>query len=171
MRIELDRLKELGGRFAHIYQPADLLLDDKEARLVEPAEVQGTIQRSGNEVVLRGRLRATVELLCGRCLNQVALPVDAEFTERLTSAVSWRAEPLHELKEEDLNLSVFDGEAVELDEVVREEILLAIPGHVLCREACQGLCPNCGVDRNETSCHCETEKSDSPWQGLRRLQS
>jgi uncharacterized protein len=74
------------------------------------------------------------------------------------------------LREEDLNLAVFDGEAIELDDLVREEILLAVPAHVLCRHECQGLCPVCGIDRNQGSCQCETTETDSRWQGLKELQ-
>lgn len=171
MRIELDKLKELGGRLAHVYQPGELLSDDTEARLVEPVEVRGTIGRSATQVEVRGRLRTAVDVPCDRCLKSVAVPVDSEFTERFTPEVGWRGELQHELSEEDLNLSVFDGEAINLDEIVREEILLAIPGHVLCREDCQGLCPTCGIDRNVSSCQCEDASADSPWAGLRELQS
>jgi len=167
MKIELDRLQELGGRFSHIYQPQELSLDDEDAALAEPADVRGRIKRSGEAVDLRGVLRATIEVACGRCLKPVRIPVNAEFEERLIPAVSWSGEPQHELTEDDLNLSVFDGEAIDLDQLVREEILLAVPGHVLCREDCQGLCPGCGIDRNLATCQCETEEIDSQWQKLK----
>jgi DUF177 domain-containing protein len=169
MRIELDRLRELGERFSHTYQAGELLQDDQDASLAEPAQVRGQIARRGNEIEVRGELGARVEVACARCLKPVLLPVSAEFDERFTPAVSWRAESQHELTEEDLNLAVFDGEAIDLDELIREEILLAIPGHVLCREDCQGLCPDCGIDRNVGSCQCEPREADSPWEGLENL--
>ena len=169
MRIELDRLQEFGGRFSHIYQAGELSLDDEETRLAGPAEVQGKIKRGGETVEVSGELRTTIEIPCGRCLKAVALPLTANFDEKFVPAVSWRSEEQHELTQEDLNLSVFDSEAVELDEVVREEILLAVPGHVLCSEDCQGLCPNCGIDKNLGSCQCETIEIDSRWQTLKNL--
>ena len=170
MRIEPDKLKEIGVRFSHVYQVGELLLGEKDAQMAGPAEVQGTIDRRGNEVELRGSLRAKIDVPCGRCLQPVAVAVNTEFQERFTPAVSWRAEPQHELSEEDLNLSVFDGEAIELNDLVREEILLAMPGHVLCREDCKGLCPICGIDKNLSSCQCETKEIDSRWQKLKELQ-
>ena len=169
MRIELDRLREFGGQFSHTYQAGELSLDDEEARLAGPAEVEGTIKRAGEAVELSGDLRVTIEVSCSRCLQPVVLPLNADFDEKFVPAVSWRSEEQHELSEEDLNLSVFDGESVELDEVVREEILLAVPGHVLCSEDCQGLCPICGINRNLGSCQCETKETDSRWQGLKDL--
>lgn len=171
MRIELDGLEELGGTFSRTYEIGELSLDDTEVRLVEPAEVSGRISRDGKEVELRGELQAKIQTACDRCLQPVELSVRAEFKERFVPAVNWRAEPQHELQDEDLNLAVFDGEAIELDDLVREEILLAIPGHVSCREDCRGLCPVCGIDRNRGSCQCETRETDSRWQGLGNLRT
>jgi uncharacterized protein len=170
MRIELDSLEQEGGKFSRTYEPGELSLDDDEVGLVEPAEVSGRVRRDGAEVELSGKLRAKIIAACDRCLQPVNLSIGADFKERFVPAVSWRAEQQHELQEEDLNLSVFDGEAIELDDLVREEILLAVPAHVLCREDCKGLCPVCGIDRNQGSCQCETKATDSRWQGLEELQ-
>jgi uncharacterized protein len=69
-----------------------------------------------------------------------------------------------------LDLAVFDGEGIELDDLVKEEILLAMPGHTLCREECKGLCANCGVDLNQNNCDCATKQIDSRWEKLKDLQ-
>jgi uncharacterized protein len=108
--------------------------------------------------------------MCGRCLQPVQLPIATEFKERFVRAVSWAAEEQHELQAEDLNVAVFDGEGIELDDLVREELLLALPANVLCREDCRGLCPTCGIDRNLSDCQCESEEGDSRWQALKELQ-
>jgi uncharacterized protein len=171
MRIELDRLEELGGKFAQAYDVDSLRLGEEDVRLTEPAEVRGRIKRSGQEVELRGELHAKIESVCSRCLKPVELPIHAEFAERFVPAVSWRAEEQHELQEEDLNLAVFDGEAIELNDLVREEILLAMPGQVLCREDCKGLCPTCGIDLNAGSCQCAGADGDPRWEKLKDLRS
>ena len=171
MRIEVDKLEELGGKFSRVYGINELSLDDREVRLIDQAVVQGRIKRSGNEVELSGELTASIEASCGRCLKPVRLPIHAEFAERFVPAVSWRAEEQHELREEDLNLAVFDGEAINLDDLVREEILLALPGHILCSEDCKGLCSTCGIDRNVSSCQCESKAIDSRWNKLKELRT
>jgi uncharacterized protein len=102
-------------------------------------------------------------------LKPVVLPLAAELSERFVGAVSWREEEQHELREEDLNLAVFNGETIELDDLVREEILLSMPAQVLCREDCKGLCAACGADRNLNSCDCETRQIDSRWGALKDL--
>ena len=169
MRIELDGLEEQGGKFSQVYEVNDLPLDDEEIRLVEPAEIQGRARRSGTEVELRGRVSAKLEVPCGRCLKPVEVPISTGFTERFVRVVSWATDEQHELREEDLNVAVFDGEGIELDDLAREEILLAIPANVLCREDCRGLCPTCGADRNQGDCQCETNETDSRWQKLKEL--
>jgi DUF177 domain-containing protein len=170
MRIEIDKLEEHGGKFERLYDAKELPLDDPEVRLVEPAEVSGRVRREGTEVALSGQLRAKLEVVCGRCLQPVELPISADFSERFVRTVSWAADEQHELQPEDLNISVFDGEALELDDLVREELLLAVPVNVLCREDCKGLCPSCGIDRNLSKCQCEAGEVDSRWQKLKELQ-
>jgi uncharacterized protein len=169
MRIELESL-EKGGEFAQVYQPGELELDDPDLRLTDPAEIRGRLQKKAEAIELLGHLSATVEAACARCLKPVQLRIAAELSERFVAAVSWRSEEQHELSEEDLNLAVFNGEAIELDDLVREEILLALPAQVLCREHCKGLCPTCGIDRNVSTCECETRQVDSRWGALKDLQ-
>jgi len=102
-------------------------------------------------------------------LKPVELPIDVRFAERFVPAVAWGDEEQHELQPEDLNLAVFDGEGIELDDLVKEEVLLALPGHVLCRPDCRGLCPVCGIDKNEKNCECDTKLIDSRWEKLKDL--
>ena len=169
MRIELEKLEETGGRFSHTYQPRDLSFDDVDFVLSAPALVEGRARRLRAGVELGGELRTRLSVSCGRCLKKLELPVNVRFSERFVPAVDWRNEEQHELREEDLDLALFDGEAIELDDVVREEIMLAVPGHVLCEDNCKGLCPVCGIDRNVSACKCESEAVDPRWEKLKEL--
>jgi uncharacterized protein len=169
MRIELEKLEGSRGTFCHVYQVSELAFDEPDLRMTGSAEVQGRVRRENDEAELSGELHAKVSAPCARCLKLVELPIDVKFAERFVPAVGWRNEEGHELREDELNLAVFDGEAIELDEVVREEILLAVPAQVLCREDCKGLCPVCGIDRNESDCNCEATPVDSRWEKLKDL--
>lgn len=168
MRLELENLAK-DGHFAHGYQPGELVLDDDDVRLTAVAEVRGRIRRKGEEVELTGSVHTTIETPCARCLKPVTVPIDATFSERFVTSLSWRADEQHELVSEDLNLSVFEGEAIDLDQLVREEILLATPVQILCREDCQGLCPVCGIDRNLGACECDSRQVDARWEKLKDL--
>jgi uncharacterized protein len=169
MRIELDRLQETGDRFAHSYEPEELVLDEEHARLTEPPEVSGRVSRSGHEVRLRGRVTARAEVDCDRCLKSVSIPVETDFDVTYVPEEDYRASEAAELQEEDLSLSVFDGETIDVDELVREQLLLALPSRALCTEECKGLCPTCGADLNAAACGCETKEVDPRWAGLKNL--
>jgi uncharacterized protein len=168
MRLELEKL-DRGGEFAQAYGPEDLSLEDRDLRLVEPVEVRGRVQRKGAEVQVSGTLMTKVEAPCARCLKPVAIPISTEFSERFVTAVRWRSEEEHELAPEDLNLALFDGEGIGLDQLVREEILLATPAQIFCRDDCKGLCAVCGGDRNVSDCACESASVDSRWEKLKDL--
>jgi len=68
-----------------------------------------------------------------------------------------------------MSVSVFDGEAIDVDEIVKEQIVLAVPTRMLCREDCKGICPECGADRNKGDCNCATNDIDPRWAALKDL--
>jgi uncharacterized protein len=170
MRIELDRLEATGGQFAHAYEPEELLLDDEHVRLTAWPQISGKASRSGHQVRLRGRITARAEVDCDRCLKAVDVPVETSFDVTYVPAADYGAEPeAAELQEEDLSLSVFDGETIDVDDLVREQVLLALPTRALCGEDCKGLCPVCGADRNQDGCNCASTEVDPRWAALKNL--
>ena len=171
MRLELDKLEETGGAFAHAYGSQELSLEEENLRLTEaPVVSGGRATRHGHQVRLRGTIKARAEIDCDRCLTPIAVPVETDFDVTYVPATEYAAEEeVAELQEEDLSLSVFEGEAIDIDELVREQVLLALPTRALCREDCAGLCPVCGVNKNNKTCHCESKEIDPRWQALKDL--
>src|SRR4051812_6814294 len=171
MRIELDKLEQPDNRFAHVYEPDEIVLDEEHARLTSPPEVSGRMNRSGHEVRLRGKINTTAEVDCDRCLKSVSVPVETEFDVTYVPAEDYTSSDAAELQETDLSLSVFDGETIDIDELVREQVLLALPARALCGEECQGLCPVCGADRNVQPCDCQSKEIDPRWAALKAVMS
>jgi uncharacterized protein len=169
VRIELDKLEGLSARFAHTYDANELVLDDEHTRLVEPPQVTVRINRSGHEVRLKGQITARAEVECDRCLKQVTVPIETIFDVTYVPATDYVEQSAAELQEEDLSLSVYEDEAIDLDELVREQVLLAVPARALCDEDCKGLCPVCGANRNETACECEPVDADPRWGALKDI--
>lgn len=169
MQIELASLEGGKGAFAHSYAAGELVLEDERVRLLVPPAVSGNIRQKERSVDVSGRLTARVLLECDRCLKPIELPVDSKFKLEYVTVEEYRAQQAVELTEEDLDLSVFDGEVIDLDGLVTEELLLAVPDHVLCNDNCKGICPVCGKDRNTIDCSCETKEIDPRWAGLERL--
>ena len=66
-------------------------------------------------------------------------------------------------------LSVLEGDAIDVDEVTKEQILLAVPTRSLCNDDCKGFCPTCGADKNAGECGCEAKEIDPRWAALKNL--
>jgi uncharacterized protein len=169
MRIELASLENGKGAFDHVYAPGELVLEDQRVRLVAAPAVSGKLRQADRRVHVSGRVQARLEVECDRCLRPVEIPVASRFKLEYVTAADYQAQQVDELTEEDLDLSIFDGEVIDIDELVTEEILLAIPDQVLCNENCKGICPVCGVDRNAVNCECEKATVDPRWAGLKEL--
>ena len=170
MQIEVASLAESGKDFEHQYQPGELSLEDDRIQLLDPQpRVQGRIRRDGRRVKVTGKINGHLRLECDRCLKPLDSTVAVKFSREYVTTADYEAQHAVELSEEDLNRSVFNGEVIEVDSLIREELLLAAPYQVLCQQNCQGICPNCGVDRNVTACDCETAAVDPRWAGLKEL--
>jgi uncharacterized protein len=101
---------------------------------------------------LAGHLRLTLSLLCDRCASLVPWPVDDKFVYRIVAEEDWPSDA--EVDEESASLWPVSGPALDLAEVLRERVFLALPAKVLCAEDCRGLCPGCGADLNQELCRC-----------------
>ena len=169
MRIELENLEGGKGEFAHVYQPEELNPVDERIQVAEPAAVTGKVRLSGNEVFVNGHVETRAQVECDRCLKTVELPVSADFSLEYITGAEYESCPAAELTEAEMSVSVFDGKAIDVDEVVKEQILLAVPTRMLCREDCKGICPECGMDRNTGECNCVTNDIDPRWAALKDL--
>src|ERR1043166_9070295 len=126
-------------------------------------------QAAGNEVFVNGHVEARAQVECDRCLKPVEIPVNTDFELEYISGSEYESSAAAELTEAEMSVSVFDDEAIDVDEIVKEQILLAVPTRMLCREDCKGICPQCGIDRNTGECNCVTEEVDPRWAALKNL--
>lgn len=169
MLVELGSLERKGGKFAHHYGPGELELDDERVTLASEPKITGRVQRSGARVTVDGQIEAELRLECDRCLAPIQLPVASVFKVEYVTPETYRAEQAAELLDDDLGLSVFDGDVIDIDEIVLEQLLLAVPAQVLCREDCKGLCSTCGADWNLKECNCGKVDIDPRWSGLKEI--
>jgi len=123
------------------------------------------------DIRLRGRIHTKLELQCARCLDPVPQPVDREFEllYRPLGADAGRDEL--SVTDAEAEIGYYQGEGVLLEDVLREQVLLALPLKAICREDCKGLCPQCGKNLNQEQCSCSTEVEDPRWAALKEVRS
>ncbi|MCC7237399.1 MAG: DUF177 domain-containing protein [Bryobacterales bacterium] len=146
-------------------------LDLLPAGVSQPAPLQVSGRAEFKPVLaqirLHGRLAGSVRCACDRCLEPFPVPVDSAFD--LVYEPSGQAPEQAELalSEDDTGVGFYDHGGLELADAVREHLLLLLPMQRLCRESCLGLCPVCGVNRNEQACSCAQSRTEERWAALR----
>jgi uncharacterized protein len=151
---------------------------DTGFRTDRPASFKASFRKVSGGVLLAGDLTAHLTAPCKRCLRDVPVDLPVHFTLNLVP------EPRKTLEDAGLDADVpedpksqkrdsggsfalgdadreyFDGHTIDLDPIVREQVLLALPVSVVCRDDCKGLCSVCGQDLNEAECGCERKVVD-----------
>jgi len=144
---------------------SDLRLSaDDELTLDRPLTVSLEIVRVEETLDIRGRIQGTGLVACSRCGMDAPLEIDLPF--RLIGQERPETAP-EDVESEDL--VYHDGDSLELGETLREIVLVSVPMAPLCKEACKGLCPGCGVDLNLESCTCGERPADPRWNKLSEL--
>ena len=119
-------------------------------------EVDLVYYRSGQEIFFKGSFGGTLEGSCSRCLRSYSFPLNKEFDFVLSPDPSKSGRKIEELSREDLGLSYYSTEEIELAPLIKEQVMLALPTRPLCHENCRGLCGSCGVDLNKETCACSS---------------
>ncbi len=130
---------------------------------------QVELRRDGARVIMAGSLAAKVRLDCDRCCEPFVLPLDEAFLIDFelagqSSVASAMGE--HLLGREEMDTVFLDEPAIDVYEILAQQIFLAMPEKILCDEECRGLCSGCGVNLNQRSCHCGGERRESPFGAL-----
>jgi uncharacterized protein len=157
-------------------------LPDTEFQARGGAAFHATLRKVSGGVILEGRLTAPVAAPCHRCLAEVALDVPVAFmlnlvpSQRLAGEETEEegegteeGEPVGSFALGEADQEPFDGKTIDLDPIVREQVLLALPMSVLCRAECRGLCPVCGQDLNVESCSCDRRVPDPRLAALKNI--
>ena len=171
---------------AALERPAD---DPEAGRAV--AELDFYVE--GENVFARGDLKGHVDVACSRCVGTVHLDIDEPLlvtfmpASRMPDPDAAESEaeagkpgkagkpgqieenPTLDPGADDLDLFPYSGEEVDLAPLLREQIILAVPFAPLCSDACRGLCPVCGIDRNTGTCTCDATPIDPRWSTLKTL--
>ena len=140
-------------------EPGVLDFSADSIRQILPLNWKATAERVDGEVRIGGELEVTVESPCSRCLEpaqySVSKTFDLFFRQRDEFLFD---EDEIELNEKDTRTAFFSGTQLAIGDVLREQLLLALPMKVLCRLDCKGLCSTCGTNLNFNNCACPREQ-------------
>jgi uncharacterized protein len=184
MRVNIDEIKEAGldRQWDVAREALDVIVQGDRAgwRARGPAHVVAHFDKVERRVLVEARVVAEIEAECGRCLVPVSadLPVDFELT--LVPADEYEDEsqgaedrPHHAVAgsfdAKEAEEDVYTGKVIDLDPILREQVLLALPAYPVCQESCKGLCSVCGGNLNERECGCVRKVPDPRWAGLAKV--
>ena len=114
------------------------------------------VVNTGDRVLeIAGDVELTFLIPCARCLT----PVEYEMKLRIERTADMKlTEEEREKEEEEFNF--MEGECLNPEALVRNELLVNWPIRVLCKEDCKGICSRCGANLNQGSCNCDSEPTD-----------
>lgn len=152
-----------------------LRLDDwgpvSELETRGPVAVELKLTNVGSRILVEGSLRARVQLACSRCAGDYDDLLEVRVDEQFLPHDSPEVPQGEDFEPEQLSVFTYENDEIEIDEVVRQNLVASLPGRPLCAEDCRGLCPRCGVNLNEKACECKPEASIDPrWGPLQELQ-
>jgi len=161
-------------RFDETFEAGRIDFAGEELEQVSPLVVAGSaelVAHSDSEVRIKGRYTVEMAAQCDRCLAGARFPLDAGFDlyYRPTSFIAKEEEV--EIDEGEAEIGFYEGGGLELEDVLREQVLLALPMQRVCSEDCLGICAVCGKNRNEVKCDCHANTAgDERWGALRGLE-
>jgi uncharacterized protein len=123
-----------------------------------------------DEVRVKGHVSVLMQADCDRCLEPADCPVDEDFELYYRPASEALSEE-KELAPGEAEVGFYEGDGVELNDVLREFVLLALPMQKLCRADCKGICHVCGQNRNLKECQCQAEAADDRWAALKSIRN
>lgn len=138
-------------------------------KLRSPARVTLRIDKIGPEVCARGNVRTSMELQCSRCLRSFEKDVDVNVNVVYHPMEELKGEERHEIRDDELDMGFYQGDELEVRDLVTEQLLLSVPMKPLCSDSCKGICPDCGTDLNIGTCACERKGTDPRLEILKKL--
>lgn len=185
MRVNIDEIKEAGLRRAwDLPQTAidEMVVGDRAGFCAgAPLHVEATFSRTERRIFIEVRAAAVVTCECVRCLAPLSLEVPVDFKLTLVPEDEYESDPHHSSKDDSkaaiagsfeprgADEEVYRGKVIDLDPILREQVVLAMPGYPVCKESCKGLCTVCGGNLNERECGCERHVPDPRLAGLAKF--
>jgi uncharacterized protein len=163
-------LKEQTGQSRQYTLHEDIRTLDPEIVPLSTLDGIARLIRTIDGVLATGKLHCSLELNCSRCLEPFSYPIQFALEEEFHPAIDIITGATLPRGDNDDNATrIDDHHTLDLTEVIRQDLLLALPAHPVCRSKCLGLCPRCGKNLNEGPCDCKRDDIDPRLTVLKEL--
>ena len=166
MIVDLHTIEDSRATFEFTIEPSEIDLQNEDAEITTATEVSGNIRKGIVQTEVEGEIKTGVRFECSRCLTEAEKDLEIPFSAVFVVPEHYTEETEKELDENELDVSMFEGDKIDLKELVREQIGLNLPTKVFCKEDCKGLCQKCGANKNLIDCKCEENEIDPRWKAL-----
>jgi uncharacterized protein len=131
-----------------------------DVTLTEDIHLFLRVKKFKEKILISGHAESTAAVACSRCLNEFSCPIKIDFKVEYLPSTDYTEHVEHELSPGELDTSFYKDDVIDIENLLREQILLAVPMKPLCKSECLGICPQCGQDLNQRECQCSAEKID-----------
>jgi len=169
MKIIVNKIPEEGIEIHSIENAESLHISPSDLILSDDVHIDAMIRREGDSFFVDGTIKTVLSLTCSRCASDFLYPVDTFFHCREEPVESASKEIELYLRDSDMDIDHYVGDEVEINTLFREQIILSVPMHPLCKPDCLGLCPRCGQNLNIGRCDCREDEVTNPFHVIKRL--
>jgi uncharacterized protein len=173
MFLSLKELEVRKIRFDETFAPGKIDFTEEDLEQGSPLHATGTaelVEESEAQIRIQGTYSVEMTAQCDRCLGRARFPLNAGFDLYYRPASDIAREEEVEIDEGEAEIGFYEGGGLTLEDILLEQIMLALPMQKVCSEACKGICPVCGKNRNETACDCHIAPVNDQWGALRNLE-
>jgi uncharacterized protein len=164
--VKVSDIPEEGLNLSFREDAAELDLAVPSTRFLEPIAVDVVLTKAAGTINATGRITAPVAFECVRCLREFPAPLEIPVATQFLPAEPSIPTGEHPMPPDQAEDYYYRDEVVVLDDMVRQEVILAVPFSPQCKADCRGLCPQCGTDLNAGPCGC-APPPDPRWKALR----
>jgi uncharacterized protein len=164
-------LEVRAGRFNVELAPGAIEFLDPKLRQAGPLKAAGKVELvvgSLGEIGVKGHLAVVMEADCDRCLEPARFPIDSDFELFYRPVADGYGEEVA-LDKDEAEMGFYEADGIELNDCLREFVLLTLPMQRVCSENCKGICPECGQNRNQSECACHAAAVDDRWAALKEI--
>jgi uncharacterized protein len=159
-------------RFDETFEPGKIDFAEEDLEQSSPLHATGVaelLEESDGQIRVQGRYTVEMTAQCDRCLGRARFPLDAGFDLFYRPASELAEQEEVAIDAGEAEIGFYEGQGLELEDILREQVLLALPMQKVCEESCKGICPICGKNRNEADCGCSDSAADNRWSALRNI--